>query len=469
MNENKTNNKKTSPIWGGRFQGSVSQVMEKINASIAFDKKLYRQDIKASQAHADMLAAVGIITSEDNKAINEGLEKIKDEIDNDVFQFSAALEDIHMNIESRLAELIGDAAKRLHTARSRNDQVATDMRLWVRDTIDDIDGHLKNLQISLLDQAEQHVNSVMPGYTHLQTAQPITLGHHIMAYVEMINRDRSRFADARRRMNVSPLGAAALAGTSFPIDRKMTARQLGFDRPMANSMDAVSDRDFAAEFLFAASLTATHLSRLAEELVLWSSDRFAFITISDAFTTGSSIMPQKRNPDAAELVRAKPARINGNLLTMLTILKALPLTYSKDLQEDKEPVFDTAENLIIAIVALNGMMQDITFNVDTMRAVLNDGFATATDLADWMVQCLNLPFRDAHHATGSIVALAEKKNLRLDQLTLEDMQSILPSITDEALTILSVEHAVAARKSEGGTAPQEVQFAIENFRKEFIL
>ena len=465
----KKNTKNASSIWGGRFDGAVSSVMERINASIDFDRELYRQDIAGSKAHAQMLVATGIITAEDGTAIAQGLDQIEDEITSGVFEFSAALEDIHMNIETRLAELTGDAARRLHTARSRNDQVATDLRLWVRDAIDRIDSDIKALQSSLVDQAETHAATVMPGYTHLQTAQPVTVGHHLLAYVEMLARDRGRFADARVRMNESPLGAAALAGTSFPIDRNMTAQTLGFDQPMRNSMDAVSDRDFAAEFLFAASLTAIHLSRLAEELVLWSSDRFGFIALSDEFSTGSSIMPQKRNPDAAELVRAKPGRITGNLIALLTILKGLPMTYGKDLQEDKEPVFDAAEHLMIALAATTGMMRDLTFQPDAMREALMQGFATATDLADWMVRVLNLPFRNAHHATGAIVAMAEKKNCRLDQLSVEEMQSVLPEITKDVFDVLTVDHSVASRTSLGGTAPENVILAVADARKRFDL
>jgi len=465
----KKNTKNASSIWGGRFDGAVSSVMERINASIDFDRELYRQDIAGSKAHAQMLVATGIITAEDGTAIAQGLDQIEDEITSGVFEFSAALEDIHMNIETRLAELTGDAARRLHTARSRNDQVATDLRLWVRDAIDRIDSDIKALQSSLVDQAETHAATVMPGYTHLQTAQPVTVGHHLLAYVEMLARDRGRFADARARMNESPLGAAALAGTSFPIDRNMTAQTLGFDQPMRNSMDAVSDRDFAAEFLFAATLTAIHLSRLAEELVLWSSDRFGFIALSDEFSTGSSIMPQKRNPDAAELVRAKPGRITGNLIALLTILKGLPMTYGKDLQEDKEPVFDAAEHLMIALAATTGMMRDLTFQPDAMREALMQGFATATDLADWMVRVLNLPFRNAHHATGAIVAMAEKKNCRLDQLSVEEMQSVLPEITKDVFDVLTVDHSVASRTSLGGTAPENVILAVADARKRFDL
>ena len=468
MTDNK-NTKNASSIWGGRFDGGVSSVMERINASIDFDRELYRQDIAGSKAHAAMLVKTGIIKQDDGDAIAQGLDQIADEISQGQFEFSAALEDIHMNIETRLAELTGDAAKRLHTARSRNDQVATDLRLWVRDAIDQIDTDIKALQASLVDQAETHAATVMPGYTHLQTAQPVTVGHHLLAYVEMLGRDRSRFTDARTRLNESPLGAAALAGTSFPIDRDMTAKTLGFSHAMRNSMDAVSDRDFAVEFLFNASLTAIHLSRLAEELVLWSSDRFGFITLSDEFSTGSSIMPQKRNPDAAELVRAKPGRITGSLIALMTILKGLPMTYGKDLQEDKEPVFDAAEHLMIALAATTGMMRDLTFQPDAMRQALMHGFATATDLADWMVRVLNLPFRQAHHATGAIVALAEKKLCRLDELSLADMQSILPEITDDVFDVLTVDHSVASRTSLGGTAPRLVEKAVQAARKQFDL
>lgn len=459
------NTKNANLIWGGRFGGSVADVMERINASIGFDHVLYRQDIMASKAHAEMLAATHIISIEDAKAIAKGLSQIEEEIAAGDFEFSSALEDIHMNIEHRLTELIGEPAQRLHTARSRNDQVATDLRLWVREAIDRISQDIRGLQASLLNQAELHTETVMPGYTHLQTAQPISFGHHLLAYVEMLERDYGRLADARGRLNESPLGACALGGTSFPIDPVLTAKALGFEHPMRNSMDAVSDRDFAAEFLFAASLTAIHLSRLAEELVLWSSDRFGFITLSDEFSTGSSIMPQKRNPDAAELIRAKPGRIIGGLVAMLTILKGLPMTYGKDLQEDKEPIFDATEHLMIALAGMTGMMRDLTVQPEAMRDALNDGFATATDLADWMVRALNLPFRKAHHATGEIVALAEQKGCPLDELSLEDMQGVLPDITAEALDALSVDHAVQSRTSLGGTAPKLVKKAIAEMRK----
>ena len=457
--------KKTSTIWGGRFQNAPDAVMERINASIGFDKKLYRQDIAASQAHAAMLAHVGIISEDDLQAISGGLEQIEREIETDAFVFSNALEDIHMNIETRLVELIGEAGKRLHTARSRNDQVATDLRLWVRDASDEIIKAIETMQDALINQAETHAETIMPGYTHLQTAQPITLGHHLMAYVEMLVRDKGRFTDAQARLNQSPLGAAALAGTGFPIDRKMTAEALGFSAPMRNSIDAVSDRDFAVEFLAAAALTAVHLSRLAEELVLWSSDRFGFVELPDSFSTGSSIMPQKRNPDAAELVRGKTGRIIGSLNALLIMLKGLPLAYSKDMQEDKEPVFDTAEALMLGLEAMTGMLNNITFKPEAMRAALKDGYPTATDLADWLVQNLGLAFREAHHVTGAIVALAEKKGLTLDALPLEDFQSVLPEITEQARGALAVENSVASKQSYGGCAPENVRAAIAAMRK----
>ena len=454
-----------NPVRGGRLKGETSDVMERINASIGFDNALYRQDIRASRAHAEMLAATGIIDAKDQAAIDKGLQEIEKQIAGGSFEFSPGLEDIHMNIEARLVELAGDAARRLHTARSRNDQVATDLRLWVRDAIDDLVAAIGELRGALLDQAETHAATVMPGYTHLQTAQPVTVGHHLLAYVEMLDRDLGRLKDARARLNESPLGAAALAGTGFPIDRDMTASALGFDKPMRNSMDAVSDRDFAVEFLAAAALAAVHLSRLAEEIVLWASDRFDFVRLSDAFSTGSSIMPQKRNPDAAELVRAKPGRITGSLVALLTVLKGLPLTYGKDMQEDKEPVFDAAESLMLAVAAMTGMVRDMEFKPEAMLRALQDGFPTATDLADWMVRELGLPFREAHHATGEIVALAEKKRVRLDELSLSDLQSVLPSITEGALAVLTVEQSVASRMSEGGTAPDRVRAAVKAARK----
>ena len=455
----------TSAIWGGRFDGGVAGAMERINASIGFDRELYIQDIRGSRAHAEMLAATGIITPADRDAIDKGLERIEAEIADGSLAFSEELEDIHMNIEARLVEIAGEAGGRLHTARSRNDQVATDLRLWVRDAIDGLTEAISGLRGALLDQAEAHAATPMPGYTHLQTAQPVTVGHHLMAYVEMLDRDLGRLKDARARMNESPLGAAALAGTSFPIDRAMTADKLGFDRPMRNSMDAVSDRDFAVEFLSAASLTAVHLSRLAEEIVLWASDRFGFIRLSDGFSTGSSIMPQKRNPDAAELVRAKPGRIVGSLVALLTVLKGLPMTYGKDMQEDKEPVFDAAESLMLSLAAMTGMVRDMEFQPGAMLKALEAGHPTATDLADWMAKELNLPFREAHQATGKIVALAEKKGVALDRLALEDLQSVLPAITGEALSVLAIDHSISSRDSEGGTSPKRVKAAIKAARK----
>ena len=458
-----------SSIWGGRFSSGPSELMQEINASIDYDKRLYQQDIAGSKAHATMLASCGIISDEDRAAIHRGLDAIMDEIATGNFTFSAALEDIHMNIESRLAELVGEPARRLHTARSRNDQVATDFRLWVRDMMDSVDAALAELQAVLLQRAEEHADTLMPGFTHLQTAQPVTFGFHLMAYVEMFGRDRGRFADARKRLNESPLGAAALAGTSFPIDRHMTAELLGFDRPAANAMDAVSDRDFAVEFLAAAALCAVHMSRLAEEIVIWCSDRFGFIALSDAFTTGSSIMPQKRNPDAAELVRAKPGRIIGSLNGLLIVLKGLPLAYGKDMQEDKEGVFDAADALAIAIAATAGMAADMQAVPDNMRAALTKGFPTATDLADYLVRELGMPFRKAHHVSGSIVAIAAERGCDLDALSLEDMQAVEPRITADVLAVLSCEAAAAMRLSHGGTAPDEVRARITEARQRYAL
>ena len=444
-------------MWGGRFEEGPDAVMEEINASIDFDRELFRQDILGSTAHARMLAAQGIIAADDAEKIVAGLDTILREIEAGKFTFSRALEDIHLNIEARLAELIGSAAGRLHTARSRNDQVATDLRLWVRDAIDATDNALAGLQRALAGKALDTAALVMPGFTHLQTAQPVTFGHHLMAYVEMIGRDRGRFADARRRLNESPLGAAALAGTSFPIDRTMTATALGFDRPAANSLDAVSDRDFVVEALAAASLTAIHLSRFAEEIVIWSSAQFGFIRLSDRFTTGSSIMPQKRNPDAAELVRAKSGRIVGALTGLLVVLKGLPLAYAKDLQEDKEPLFDALNALALAIAATTGMVGDMTPNVATMRKAAGSAYATATDLADWLVRKLGLPFRQAHELTGRIVAAAEARGVALDRLPLAEMQAIEPRITEDARAVLSARQSVRSRISYGGTAPENVR------------
>ena len=467
MTKKDTSDDAKSSIWGGRFSSGPSQLMQDINTSIDYDKRLYRQDITGSRAHASMLAACGIISESDRDAIHGGLDTIGAELAAGDFTFSTALEDIHMNIESRLAELIGEPASRLHTARSRNDQVATDFRLWVRELIDSVDEVLAGLQAVLLRRAEEHADTLMPGLTHLQTAQPVTFGFHLMAYVEMFGRDRGRFADARARLNESPLGAAALAGTGFPTDRQMTAELLGFDRPMVNAMDAVSDRDFALEFLSSAAICAVHMSRLAEEMVIWCSDRFGFIALSDAFTTGSSIMPQKRNPDAAELVRAKPGRIIGALNGLLIVLKGLPLAYGKDMQEDKEGVFDAADALGVSIAVMAGMVTDMQPNPDAMRRALTNGFPTATDLADYLVRELGIPFREAHHISGSIVALAAKRGVDLDAVPLADMQAIEPMITEEVIDILKVENAVAARRSFGGTAPAEVSARIAEAKKRF--
>ncbi len=449
--------KTSNEMWGGRFAAGPDAIMEAINASIGFDQRLAAQDIAGSRAHAAMLAAQGIITDKDADAIREGLLTVLSEIETGKFPFSTALEDIHMNVEARLKDLIGEPAGRLHTGRSRNDQVAVDFRLWVRDQTDAAIAGLKALMTALVAQAEAGADWVMPGFTHLQTAQPVTWGHHMLAYVEMFSRDMSRFQDARKRMNESPLGAAALAGTSFPLDRDMTAKVLGFDRPMANSLDAVSDRDFALEFLAASSITAMHLSRMAEELVIWSSAQFRFVALSDRFSTGSSIMPQKKNPDAAELIRAKIGRIMGAMVSLFTVMKGLPLTYSKDMQEDKEQVFDAADNLMLALAAMTGMVSDMTANQDSLRVAAASGFSTATDLADWLVRELNLPFRDAHHVTGALVALAESRGVDLPDLSLEDMQSEHAEITEDVFTVLGVDNSVASRTCFGGTAPNNVR------------
>ena len=446
----------TNKMWGGRFQAGPDAIMEEINASIGFDKRLFAQDIAGSKAHAAMLAKQGIISKSDAAEIRKGLDQVQAEIEAGKFTFSRALEDIHLNVESRLKELIGPAAGRLHTARSRNDQVALDFRLYVRDTVDHLDSQLKDLQLALATKAEQHATTVMPGFTHLQVAQPVTFGHHMLAYVEMLARDRSRLADARKRMNENPLGAAALAGTSFPIDRHMTAEALGFDRPTRNSLDTVADRDFVLETLSACAICSMHLSRLAEEIVIWSTSQFRFVKLSDKFTTGSSIMPQKRNPDAAELVRAKPGRIIGALLSLLTVMKGLPLTYSKDMQEDKEPAFDAFDNMSLAIAATTGMVKDMVPNTDEMRRAAATGFSTATDLADWLVRTLKMPFRDAHHVTGSLVALAESQGCDLPELPLSAMQSVETRITKDVYKVLTVENSVASRLSFGGTSPRNV-------------
>jgi argininosuccinate lyase len=431
--------------------------MADINVSIGFDRQLFRQDVAASKAHAAMLAKRRIITAQDARRIAHGLDTILSEIESGKFKFKRALEDIHMNVESRLAELIGPAAGRLHTARSRNDQVATDFRLWIRDTIDTVDAALAGYQRALAQKALAHAATVMPGFTHLQTAQPVTLGHHLLAYLEMAARDRARFADARRRANQSPLGAAALAGTAFPIDRAMTAKALGFDRPMANSLDAVADRDFVLEALSAAAITAVHLSRFAEEIVLWCSPLIGFVALSDRFTTGSSIMPQKRNPDAAELVRAKSGRIIGALESLLIVMKGLPLAYQKDLQEDKEGALDAFAALKLSIRAMTGMVRDMKPDVARMRQAAGEGYSTATDLADWLVRRLKMPFRDAHHVTGRIVAAAAARGIALHELPLAAMQAIERRITKDVFAVLSIDSSVNSRVSQGGTAPKNVR------------
>ena len=462
-----TNSSKTSAnaMWGGRFAEGPNAIMTAINASIGFDQRLYAQDIAGSRAHAAMLAAQGIVTDSDARAIGEGLLTVLSEIESGAFVFQTALEDIHLNVESRLTEIIGEPGKRLHTGRSRNDQVAVDFRLWVRDQCDAAISGLTALMQAFLAQAEAGADWVMPGFTHLQTAQPVTWGHHMMAYVEMLARDRSRFEDARKRMNECPLGAAALAGTSFPIDRFATARALGFDRPTANSLDSVSDRDFALEFLSAASICAMHLSRFAEELVIWSSAQFRFVRLSDRWTTGSSIMPQKKNPDAAELLRAKLGRILGATVALFTIMKGLALTYSKDMQEDKEQVFDAADTLMLCLAAMTGMVGDLAANREVLKAAAGAGFSTATDLADWLVRSLNLPFREAHHVTGTLVALAEARGCDLPDLSLAEMTGVHAGITQEVYSVLGVENSVRSRVSYGGTAPDQVRAQISRWKK----
>ncbi|MCT7377440.1 argininosuccinate lyase [Chelativorans salis] len=461
MSENKASNR----MWGGRFASGPDAVMEAINASIGFDKKLYAQDIRGSLAHAAMLAQTGIISAEDERKIAHGLNTILSEIEAGTFEFSAKLEDIHMNVEARLAELIGPAAGRLHTARSRNDQVALDFRLWVKEELQRVDAALGGLLEAFLVRAEEHAATVMPGFTHLQTAQPVTFGHHLMAYVEMFGRDRSRVRDAIDRLDECPLGAAALAGTGFPVDRHMTAKALGFREPTRNSIDTVSDRDFALEFLSVAAICATHLSRLAEEIVVWSTPQFGFVRLSDAFSTGSSIMPQKKNPDAAELIRAKTGRINGGLVGLLTVMKGLPLAYSKDMQEDKEAIFDAAETLDLMLAAMTGMVGDLEVNSRAMRKAAGSGFSTATDLADWLVREASLPFREAHHVTGRAVALAEERKCGLEKLPLDDLKAIHPAVTDGVYSVLSVMNSVKSRTSYGGTAPAEVRRQIRAWRK----
>ncbi|PHS26969.1 MAG: argininosuccinate lyase [Robiginitomaculum sp.] len=462
---NTAKDRAANALWGGRFDGAPSSIMEAINASIGVDKRMAAQDLAGSTAHAAMLAAQGIISKDDEAAIQRGLKEIGKEIRDDRFTFSTALEDIHMNIEARLAELIGEAAGRLHTARSRNDQVATDLRLWLRDALGDIDALIISFQKTLLGLAEAEAETIMPGFTHLQSAQPVSFGHHMLAYVEMMGRDRGRFADARKRLNENPLGAAALAGTAYPIDRYMTAKALGFDAPMANSLDAVSSRDFALEFLGAASICAVHLSRLAEELVIWTSAGFAFVSLSDQFSTGSSIMPQKRNPDAAELVRAKSGRIVGDLNTLLMVMKGLPLAYSKDMQEDKEPVFDAYDALCLSLSAMTGMMADLGINRDALAAAAGVAYSTATDLADWLVREADVPFREAHHITGQIVKLAEGKGLTLSELSLADMQAVSPKLDETVFSVLTPAASAASRISYGGTAPDNVKTQVKLWKE----
>jgi argininosuccinate lyase len=455
-------------MWGGRFEAAAADILQAINASIEVDKRLHEEDIAGSKAHAEMLVAKGIITAEDGAAILEGLEQVRREIASGGFAFDAGLEDIHMNVEARLGTLIGAPAGRLHTARSRNDQVATDFRLWVRRALGRTDGELKALQAALIDRAEEFADAVMPGFTHLQVAQPVTLGHHLLAYVEMLGRDRGRMSDCAARLNECPLGAAALAGTSFPIDREMTARALGFAGPCANSIDAVSARDFALEALSAAAIAATHLSRFAEEIVLWSSAQFAFIRLSDRFTTGSSIMPQKRNPDAAELVRGKAGRVLGAFVALAATMKGLALTYSKDMQEDKPPVFDAFDALSLSIRASEGMVRDLSVDREAMAKAAGTGYSTATDLADWLVRTLDVPFREAHHITGAIVRRAEAKGLALEALSLDDMRAVEPRIDAAVFEVLGPERSVASRTSYGGTAPAEVRRQIARAREKFL-
>lgn len=455
----KNNQNSTNQQWGGRFSSGPSAIMEEINASIDFDKRLWQQDIRGSLAHSEMLAQQGIISESDKEQIHQGLKTIQNDIEMNRFDFNRNLEDIHMNIEARLAERIGEAGKKLHTARSRNDQVATDFRLWVRDSIDTILPMIWNLMLTLSKRALEYAHTAMPGFTHLQSAQPVTFGHHLLAYTEMLNRDQGRLQDTRKRLNENPLGAAALAGTSFPINRQTTTSLLKFDRPMANSLDAVSDRDFALEYLSALSIMAMHLSRMAEEIVIWCSSPFSFIRLSDAYTTGSSIMPQKRNPDAAELVRAKTGRISGAFTGLLTVMKGLPLAYAKDMQEDKEQVFAATDTIILCLAACTGMIADLQANRENMAHWAESGFSTATDLADWLVRTLKLPFRTAHHITGKIVSYAEQEAIPLTSVPLEKMQEIEPRITQDVFSVLSVQTSLASRTSEGGTAPDNVQKA----------
>ncbi|MEE8392709.1 MAG: argininosuccinate lyase [Rhodospirillales bacterium] len=457
-----------SPIWGGRFGAGPSGLMDEINASVDFDANLYAQDIALSKAHSRMLVRQDIISQEDGNAILEGLDAILSEIEDGGFDFKRSLEDVHMNIEARLTEIAGEAGGRLHTARSRNDQVATDLKMWVRGALDDLDGGLKELQAALIGKAEAHAAAVMPGFTHLQTAQPVTLGHHLLAYVEMFGRDRGRIADCRKRLNECPLGSAALAGTAFPIDRDMTARELGFDGPCANSMDGVSDRDFACEYLGLAAIAGVHLSRLAEEIVLWCSEAFGFARLPDDLSTGSSMMPQKRNPDAAELVRAKAGRLIGALNTLLVVMKGLPLAYAKDMQEDKEPVFDAAKTLALSVSVMSAMINGISFDTIAMKEAAGKGYASATDLADWLVREGGLSFREAHRAAGSIVKLAEGRGCSLEEVGLEEMQSVEPAINKDVYGVLGVDNSVESRDSFGGTAPENVKKAAKQARRRFL-
>ena len=461
----KDSNAPANSMWGGRFEGGASDIMAAINVSIGFDQRMAAQDVAGSKAHVAMLAKQGVVSEADAAAITEGLTQVLAEIEAGDFQFKDELEDIHMNVESRLSEIIGAPAGRLHTGRSRNDQVATDFRLWLRDEVDAVIPAIRDLQNALIGQAEDAADAVMPGFTHLQNAQPVTFGHHLLAYVEMFERDRQRFIDCRKRLNESPLGAAALAGTPYPVDRDMTAEALGFDRPMANSLDAVASRDFALEFLGAASIHAMHLSRLADEIVLWMSAQFRFVKLSDAFTTGSSIMPQKRNPDAAELVRAKIGRVVGSFNSLLTMMKGLPLTYSKDMQEDKEPVFHAVDALMLSIAAMAGMARDMTPQRENMLAAAKLGFTTATDLADWLVSKHDKPFREAHHVAGALVSEAERRGCGLEDLALEAMQAVAPEIDETVYDVLSVEASAAARTSFGGTAPERVREAVAAWRQ----
>ena len=468
MKNKRQKKQSANPIWGGRFEGSPSELMEQINASVNFDKRMYSQDITASKAHASMLVKQNIISNEDGALINKGLDQILGEIEIGSFEYKISLEDIHMNIETRLKEIVGDVAGKLHTARSRNDQVATDFKLWVRKELDQLDNTLKSLQKTFINQAEDHASTILPGFTHLQSAQPVTLGHHLLSYVEMIGRDRGRIKDCRERLNENPLGSGALAGTSFPIDRDATTKTLGFARPTSNSLDAVSDRDFALEYLSLASILSVHLSRLAEEIVVWASTPFSFINLPDSFSTGSSMLPQKRNPDAAELIRAKTGRVIGNLTSLLITMKGLPLAYSKDMQEDKEPVFETADTLALTVKVMTGIFDEITYNVDNMLAVAKNANSSAVDLADWLVKELDKPFRDAHSISGKMVKLAEKQNKSLEELSIADMQSIEPNITEDVFTILNIENALNARNSFGATAPKNVVKACAKARLKYL-